>query len=74
MSAEPGTLRGYAEELERVADATPLGRGVRATRPLELVERCAELASQISAELDREARAVGAELPLDDTPEQERLL
>lgn len=73
MSAERGTLRGYAEELERVAGQLRSG-AAEGDEAAALVERCAELASQISAELDREARAVGAELPLDDTPEQERLL
>jgi hypothetical protein len=73
MSAEPGTLRGYAKELARVAGQLRSG-ATEGDEAAALVERCAELASQISAELDREARAVGVELPLDDTPEQERLL
>jgi hypothetical protein len=73
MSAEPSTLRGYAEELERVAERLRSG-AAEGDEAAALVERCAELASLLSAELDREARAVGAELPLDDTPEQERLL
>jgi hypothetical protein len=73
MSAEPSTLRGYAEELERVAERLRAG-AAEGDEGAALVERCAELASLISAELDREARAVGAELPLDDTPDQERLL
>jgi hypothetical protein len=73
MSAEPGTLREYAEELERVAARLRAG-DAEGDEAAALVERCAELAAQISGELDREARAVTAELPLDDAPEQERLL
>jgi hypothetical protein len=73
MSAGPETLRGYVEELEQVAARLRSGE-VAGDDAATLVERCAELAGRISAELDREARGVTAELPLDEVPEQERLL
>ena len=73
MSTGPDTLRGYTEELERAAARLRSG-DVRGDDAAALVERCAELAGRISAALDQEARGVTAELPLDDAPEQERLL
>jgi hypothetical protein len=60
-------------ELERAAARLRSGEAA-GEEAAALVERCAELAGRVSASLDAEARAVGAELPLDDAPEQERLL
>ena len=70
MSANPGDL---ARELERAATRLRAGE-VEAEEAAALVERCAELAAQVATALEEQARAVGAELPLDEAPEQERLL
>ena len=66
-------LRQRVGELERAAARLRAGE-LSDEEAAELVERCAELAGRISAALDEEARAAAAELPLDEAPEQERLL
>ena len=72
MSVDPD-LGALARELERTAtrlrDSDVLGDEATA-----LVERCAELAARIATALDGRARGLHAELPLEDSPEQERLL
>ena len=73
MSAAEPDLTALARELERAT--TRLRDG--AATPDEasaLVERCAELATRIAAGLDERARGLHAELPLEESPEQERLL
>jgi hypothetical protein len=66
-------LGGAARELERAA--TRLRDGdVEGEEAAELVERAAALATRIAAALDERAQGLHAELPLDDSPEQERLL
>ena len=62
-------LTWLVEELEATAER--LRRGdVDAEGGAELVDRCAELASRLGAELDRQARAAAAE----PAPGQETLL
>jgi hypothetical protein len=70
MSTEIEALVG---ELERAAARLRAGE-VEGEEAAALVERCAELAGTLASSLEEEARAVGAELPLDDLPEQEKLL
>jgi hypothetical protein len=67
MTAEPDSVRALAEELEAVADRLRSGaleQGEAAT----LVERCAELAGRLGAEIDTRARVAG------EAEGQERLL
>jgi hypothetical protein len=67
MMGEPDSVEGLAEELEAVADrlrSGALGQDEAAT----LVERCAELAGRLGAEIDTRARVAG------EAEGQERLL
>ena len=64
---DPATLDELAEELEAVADKLRAG-AVDADEGADLVERCAELAQRIGAEIDSRGRATG------DAEGQERLL
>jgi hypothetical protein len=64
-------VESLARELERSADRLRAGQ-VEGEEAAALVERCAELATQIVVSLDRRAQGSHAELPLDT--EQERLL
>ena len=73
MTAEREDLRECVEELERTAARLRAGEA-QGEEAAALVERCAELATRISAALDEQARGLTAELPLDEWPEQERLL
>lgn len=73
MNGEGDTLRAYVDELERSAARLRSG-DARGEEAAALVERCAELAGRISASLDEQARGATAELPVDEAPEQERLL
>jgi len=59
-------LRSLAARL-RAADLPP-------DEAAELVESCAELAARIASRLDEGMRGLHAELPVDESPEQERLL
>jgi hypothetical protein len=64
---EPDSVEGLAEELEALADrlrSGTLGQDEAAT----LVERCAELAGRLGAEIDTRARVAG------EAEGQERLL
>lgn len=71
--AEPDGLGDCVEELERTAARLRSG-DAGGEEAATLVERCAELASRMVALLEEEARGAAAELPLDESPEQERLL
>ncbi|GEM_PF-6681810 len=73
MTPEPSELSAYVSELNRAAARLRSG-GVEGEEAAALVERCAELAGRITASLEAEARGVSAELPLDESAEQERLL
>jgi hypothetical protein len=64
---QPDSLTALAEELEAVADKLRAD-AVDADEAADLVERCAEMAARISAEID--ARARGAV----ESEGQERLL
>jgi hypothetical protein len=71
-----GDLEELARELERSADRLRDGQ-VAGEEAATLVQRCAELATQLVAELDRRAQEAQEsldELPLDSSPDQERLL
>jgi hypothetical protein len=71
-----GDLEELARELERSADRLRGGQ-VGGEEAAALVERCAELATQLVAELDRraqESQESHAELPLNESLDQERLL
>jgi hypothetical protein len=70
---EAPDLGAAARELERAATRLRDGE-VRGDEAAALVDRCAELATRIAAALDERARGLHAELPLDDSPDQERLL
>ena len=72
MSLERTELSAYVSELERAAERLRSG-GVEGEEAAALVERCADLAAGIVASLEAEARDVGAELPLDEPADQERL-
>jgi hypothetical protein len=63
----PDSLAGLAEELEAVADKLR-SDAVDSDEAADLVERCAEIAARLGAELD--ARARGAA----ESEGQERLL
>jgi exonuclease VII small subunit len=65
--SEPPTLEQLADELEAVADRLRSG-AVDYDEAAELVERCAELAGRLGAEVDAQARRAG------QTEGQERLL
>ncbi len=63
----PESLQGLAEELEAVADKLR-SEAVDGDEAADLVERCAEVAARLGAEIDRRARGAG------ETEGQERLL
>jgi hypothetical protein len=63
----PESVSALAEELEAVADQLRSG-SVGPEEAAELVERCAELAAGLGAEIDTRARAAG------ESEGQERLL
>ena len=63
----PESLSGLAEELESVADKLRAD-AVDADEAADLVERCAEIAARLGAEVDSRARASG------ESEGQERLL
>jgi hypothetical protein len=64
---EPDSVEGLAEELEAVADRLRSGT-LEQDEAATLVERCAELAGRLGAEIDTRARAAG------EAEGQERLL
>ena len=63
----PDSVTALAEELEAVADKLRSG-AVDPDEAAGLVERCAELAARLGAEIDTRARAAG------ESEGQERLL
>ncbi len=63
----PDSVTALAEELEAVADKLRSG-AVDPDEAADLVERCAELAARLGAEIDTRARAAG------ESEGQERLL
>jgi hypothetical protein len=65
--SEPQSLEQLADELEAVAGKLRAG-AVDPEEAAELVERCAELAGRLGAEVDAQARRAG------QTEGQERLL
>jgi hypothetical protein len=67
MTGEPPTLDQLAAELESVADKLRAD-AIDADEAADLVERCADLAQQIGAEMDALSRSAG------ETEGQERLL
>jgi hypothetical protein len=67
MTAEPDSVAALAQELESVADRLRAGT-VGQEEAAELVERCAELAGRLGAEIDSRARVAG------EAEGQERLL
>jgi hypothetical protein len=64
---EPDSVEGLAEELEAVADRLRSGT-LEQDEAATLVERCAELAGRLGAEIDTRARVAG------EAEGQERLL
>jgi hypothetical protein len=72
VTPEPRELGSYVDELERASARLRSGE-LGEEEAAALVDRCAELAGRIAESLESEARA-GAELPLDESAEQERLL
>ena len=67
MTSETPTLEELASELESVADKLR-AEAIDAEEAADLVERCADLAQRISAEIDARTRAAG------EAEGQERLL
>jgi hypothetical protein len=67
MSSEPSTLEELAAELEAVADKLR-AEAIDGDEAADLVERCADLAQRIGAEIDARTRAAG------EAEGQERLL
>jgi hypothetical protein len=67
VTGETPTLEELAAELEAVADKLR-SDAIDAEEAADLVERCAELAQRISAEVDARGRAAG------EAEGQERLL
>ena len=67
MTSETPTLEELASELESVADKLR-AEAIDAEEAADLVERCADLAQRISAEIDARARSAG------EAEGQERLL
>jgi hypothetical protein len=65
--AAPESVTALAEELEAVADKLRTG-AVDSDEAAALVERCAELAARLGAEIDTRARSAG------ESEGQERLL
>jgi hypothetical protein len=64
---QPDSLTALAEELEAVADKLR-AEAVDADEAADLVERCAEVAARLSAEIDSRARGAA------ESEGQERLL
>ncbi len=64
---DQGSLEQLTEELEAVAEKLRAGE-VEPDQAADLVERCAELAAQLGAEVDSRARSAT------ETEGQERLL
>jgi hypothetical protein len=67
LTSETPTLEELASELEAVADKLR-AEAVDSDEAADLVERCAELAQRIGAEIDSRGRAAG------EAEGQERLL
>ena len=67
MTGEPSTLDQLAAELESVADKLRAD-AIDADEAADLVERCADLAQQIGAEMAARSRSAG------EAEGQERLL
>jgi hypothetical protein len=67
MTSEPSTLEELAAELEAVADKLR-AEAIDGDEAADLVERCADLAQRIGAEIDARTRAAG------EAEGQERLL
>jgi hypothetical protein len=67
VNGETPTLEDLAGELESVADKLR-AEAIDAEEAADLVERCADLAQRISAEIDARSRAAG------EAEGQERLL
>jgi hypothetical protein len=67
VNAEPPNLEDLAAELESVADKLR-SEAIDSEEAADLVERCAELAQQIGAEIEARSRAAG------EAEGQERLL
>jgi hypothetical protein len=67
MMAEPDSVSALAEELEAVAERLRSG-SLDQDEAASLVERCAELAGRLGAEIDTRARVAG------EAEGQERLL
>ena len=67
MTSETPTLEELASELESVADKLR-AEAIDAEEAADLVERCADLAQRIGAEIDARTRSAGA------AEGQERLL
>jgi hypothetical protein len=67
MMAEPDSVSALAEELEAVAERLRSG-SLEQDEAASLVERCAELAGRLGAEIDARARVAG------EAEGQERLL
>ena len=65
--SRPQTLTALAEELEAVADKLRAD-AVDPDEAADMVERCADLAARLGAELDARARAAS------ESEDQERLL
>jgi hypothetical protein len=65
--SQPETLTALAEELEAVADKLR-AEAVDADEAADLVERCAEIAARLGAEIDSRARGAS------ESEGQERLL
>jgi hypothetical protein len=63
----PDSVAALAQELEAVAEKLRSG-AIGSEEAAELVERCAELAARLGAEIDTRARAAG------ESEGQERLL
>ena len=67
MTGESPTLEQLAAELEAVADKLR-SEAIDGEEAADLVERCADLAQRIGAEIDSRSRSAG------ETEGQERLL
>jgi len=67
VTTDPPSLEDLAAELESLADKLR-SEAIDADEGADLVERCAELAQRIGAEIDSRSRAAGA------VEGQERLL
>jgi hypothetical protein len=67
VTSEPTTLEELASELEAVADKLR-AEAIDGEEAADLVERCADLAQRIGAEIDARTRSAG------EAEGQERLL